>query len=230
MALNFNKGRQVQMPVTDLEIVARKYDNYRRNLLFLVAFTVVNIVFVLLNTDYYMLFSASVPFYSVFLSMLFADKLPAEYYMDYETGEVLYFNIPGADIFLAVAVVVAVITLGLYVLMWFLSKKSYVPLIVATVMFVADTLGLLLIAVLFGASSFISDFILHVVVLVILGMSIFMGVKKKKLERKAAARRGLDEAEQTDEEGEKLVLKECEHPVSEEENAVSEAEKDEMTE
>lgn len=187
----------------------------------------VNIVLALVGADFYMLFSASVPYYSVFLALLFADKLPPEYYYDYETGETVYFEMPGANVFLAIAAVVAVVTLGLYVLMWALSKKSYVPLIVATVMFVFDTAGLLLIALIFGASSFILDFLLHVLVLVILGMSIYTGVKKKKLERAAAKAAELQEEREEDEKyfqdgvkGEKTaLLRECEQLVTEGETA-----------
>lgn len=187
------------------------------------------------RADFYMLFSASVPYYSVFLALFFADKLPVDYYLNYETGKPEYFEIPGAGIFLAVAAVIAVVTLGAYVLMWVLSKKSYIPLIVATVMFVFDTMGLLLIALLFGASSFIPDFLLHVLVLVILGLSIYTGVKKKKLERAAANAAQAAEGQQEDEnnfqddvKGEKTaLLRECEQPVTEGERAVSTPEKSE---
>ncbi len=227
MALNFGKSGLLTPPVPELEIVTKKYNDYRKNLLFLVGFTVVNIVLALVGADFYMLFSASVPYYSVFLALLFADKLPPEYYYDYETGETVYFEMPGANVFLAIAAVVAVVTLGLYVLMWALSKKSYVPLIVATVMFVFDTAGLLLIALIFGASSFILDFLLHVLVLVILGMSIYTGVKKKKLERAAAKAAELQEEREEDEKyfqdgvkGEKTaLLRECEQLVTEGETA-----------
>lgn len=227
MALNFGKSGLLTPQVPELEIVTKKYNDYRKNLLFLVGFTVVNIVLALVGADFYMLFSASVPYYSVFLALLFADKLPPEYYYDYETGETVYFEMPGANVFLAIAAVVAVVTLGLYVLMWALSKKSYVPLIVATVMFVFDTAGLLLIALIFGASSFILDFLLHILVLAILGMSIYTGVKKKKLERAAAKAAELQEAQEEDEKyfqdgvkGEKTaLLRECEQPVTEGEAA-----------
>ena len=227
MALNFGKSGLLTPPVPELEIVTKKYNDYRKNLLFLVGFTVVNIVLALVGADFYMLFSASVPYYSVFLALLFADKLPPEYYYDYETGETVYFEMPGANVFLAIAAVVAVVTLGLYVLMWALSKKSYVPLIVATVMFVFDTAGLLLIALIFGASSFILDFLLHVLVLVILGMSIYTGLKKKKLERAAAKAAELQEEREEDEKyfqdgvkGEKTaLLRECEQLVTEGETA-----------
>ena len=212
-----------------------KYNDYRKNLLFLVGFTVVNIILAVAGADFYMLFSASVPYYSVFLALFFADKLPVDYYLNYETGKPEYFEIPGAGIFLAVAAVIAVVTLGAYVLMWVLSKKSYIPLIVATVMFVFDTMGLLLIALLFGASSFIPDFLLHVLVLVILGLSIYTGVKKKKLERAAANAAQAAEGQQEDEnnfqddvKGEKTaLLRECEQPVTEGERAVSTPEKSE---
>ena len=115
--------------------------------------------------------------------MFFADKLPVDYYTDFETGEVFYFNLPGAEIFMGVAIAVAVIALAVYLLLWFLSKKSFVPLIVAEVLVVFDTLGLVVIAWLFGASSFLMDFVFHVVIMVFLGLAIYSGVKAKKLER-----------------------------------------------
>lgn len=183
MALNFGKNTQLQPNISEVELLTKRYNNYRRNLLWLVCFTVVNIGLVLLNADIYMLFSVSVPYYSVFLALLFADKLPVEYYTDFETGDVYYFEIPGAEILVAIGITVAVITLALYILMWVLSKKSYIPLIVAAVMFAFDTLGLVFVALLFGASSFVTDLIFHVGILVLLGVAVYVGIKKKKAER-----------------------------------------------
>ncbi len=105
-----------------------------------------------------------------------------------------------------------------------LSQKSYIPLIVAMAMFVFDTMGLLLVALLFGASFFIPDFLLHVLVLVILRLSIYTGAKKKKLERAASkAAEAQEKGEnnfQDDVKGEKTaLLRECEQPVTEGERA-----------
>lgn len=44
MALNFNKNELLTPQVSELEVVTRKYNDYRKNLLFLVGFTVVNIL------------------------------------------------------------------------------------------------------------------------------------------------------------------------------------------
>ena len=80
MALNLNKSGLLTPQVSELEVVTKKYNDYRKNLLFLVGFTVVNIILAVAGADFYMLFSASVPYYSVFLALFFADKLPVDYY------------------------------------------------------------------------------------------------------------------------------------------------------
>jgi hypothetical protein len=228
--LNFNKGAGMQPTTSQLELVTRQYNSYRNNLLIMVGFTVLNILLLVANADFYMLFSASVPFYSVFLAMFFGDKLPVDYYTDFETGEVYYFNLPGANVFLGIAIAVAVISLAAYLLLWFLSKKSFVPLIIAEVLFVFDTLGLLLVALPFGASSFILDFVFHVAVLAFLGAAIYMGIKKKKLEKQEKDLEGVVfELNETAPEDEKSVLKDCEQPVTAKENAETAPETEEET-
>ena len=112
---------------------------------------------------------------------------------DFGTGEIRDFDIPGAEIFLAIGVTLAVAALVLCILMWELSKKSVVLLIMAEIIFVFDTLGLLVVALAFGAFSFIGDFIVCVAMPVILGIGICMGFKRKMLGRaeKERARRHL---------------------------------------
>ena len=115
---------------------------------------------------------------------------------DFETGEIRYFDIPGAEIFLAIGVTLAVAALVLCILMWELSKKSVVLLIMAEIIFVFDTLGLLVVALAFGAFSFIGDFIVCVAMLMILGIGICMWLEREKLgraEKERAAAAPLDE-------------------------------------
>ncbi len=116
-----------------------KYLNARSNILLIVIFSALNILFLLAQSGTYFLFSAYIPYVLVDLGMFMCGKYPAEYYAD-GLEDMVYLD----DLFLIIAIVVSVIIIGLYLLSWILSKKMKVGwMIFALIFFSADTIALL---------------------------------------------------------------------------------------
>lgn len=120
------------------------YLKSRANLLWVVVFTLVNVVFSLLGQDSYFLFSASVPYFvSIFGRVLF-DEL-------------------GAASYLVIAGVIAVLITGLYFLFWLMTKRHREWMDAAAVCFGVDCLALI---VLIGFDvSMIIDYLFHAYVM-----------------------------------------------------------------
>lgn len=130
-----------QTAVTPRQALEMKYNAARANLLLVVAFTIINIILVLTGANTYFLFSASVPYYIVFIGSLLCGKLPAEYYEGTGLTEADFF--PSSV--LTVMVVIAAVILALYVLAWLLSRKNKVGwLIFALVLFALDSVMMFL--------------------------------------------------------------------------------------
>ena len=133
----------------------------------------INIILLVANSNTYFLFSAFVPYAIVDLAMLFCGKYPAEFYGDLSEYE--FFGTP----VLVIAVVIATVICGLYLLCWLLSKKGRVAwLIVALSLFVLDTLLMLLNGI--GVDSII-DVVFHGWVILSLSMGVAARFKLKKL-------------------------------------------------
>ncbi len=128
--------KREQVAITPRQALEMKYNTARANLLLVLLFTVVNIILVLVGANTYFLFSASIPYFIVYLGALFCGKLPAEYYEGTGLTEADFFPTS----VLTVTVVIAVVILALYFLSWLLSKKQKVGwLIFALVLFSLDT-------------------------------------------------------------------------------------------
>lgn len=114
----FNKRAVPQTP-------AMKYNTARSNLLLVVAFTAINLVLTVLESDMYFVFSASVPLILTMiggeLATIFATEAPY-----------------------IISIVAAVAIIGIYLLCYFLSKKGRGWMIAALVLFSLDSLFLLL--------------------------------------------------------------------------------------
>lgn len=155
------------------EYLARQAAGGRHNLLLVIIFTVVNLLFLLLEVDRYFLFSASVPYYTtVFCNVL--DSIAVGY--------------PTIGMFTAISLVVSVVILGVYLLCWFMSKKKSGWLIVALVLFSIDTLALLGFTVfmdLMGEN--ILDFVFHAWVIYSLAQTLRCNAKLKALAAQTAA-------------------------------------------
>ena len=106
-------------------------------LLLIVIMSFVNILLTLFNADVYFLFSASFPLAMAMLGMELCGKFPPEYYEGY-----VFEPLP--DVVLYILTAIALLTVLLYLVCWFLSKKhSGAWLVVALVLFSLDTLFLL---------------------------------------------------------------------------------------
>ncbi len=152
----------------------RQYANSRANLMLLIAFTVINLVLLLANSDWYFLFSAYIPYYAVVMGMFYCGKFPPEYYED--MADMIYTD----DSFLIVTVAFAVFVTLLYLLAWLCSKNHKVGwLIFALVLFGIDTFAMLLIGG-FDLGMLIEIFF-HVWVIVILILGITSHYKLKKM-------------------------------------------------
>ena len=140
-----------------LEAHKKRYQAARADLLIMIVLTVANIVLLFVGSDTMMLFSAMIPYISVINGYFY-------------NGGIIYY-------------VIAAVVIALYILCWFMSKKKYPWLIVATVLFALDSVYLVELCVVSGdfASSTI-DFIIHALVLYYLIAGIITGKKLKEIE------------------------------------------------
>ena len=160
-------------PLAPRAMLDNKYKTARFNLLLAVAFTVINIVLALTSTDYYLLFSAFVPYFMVDMGMLMTGKFPAEFYEGLEMTEFLDSSL------LVVMLVLAVIILAVYVLCFVLSGKYRSGwLVVALVLFGIDSI---LLIVLNGIGGSIFDILFHAWVVYYLVVGISSAKKIKAL-------------------------------------------------
>lgn len=170
---------QAQAALPLRQTLTNKYNSARINLLLVIALTVLNIVLLFLEADYYLLFSASIPYYFTLFAMLFCGKFPVEYY----GGEAEYKALEAEGFWpestLTIALVISVVIVVLYLVCFLFSKNlKYGWLVFALVLFVADTIGLFLLADL---TTSIIDLVFHAWILIILVVGIVNAVKLKNL-------------------------------------------------
>ena len=179
-------ARNVQN-LSQKQLLTNRYNSARIDLLLIVLFTVVNVVLQFVSADTYFLFSASVPFYITIYAMLFCGKYPPEYYGDaYAEWEAAGFY---PDTVLYVALAIAAVILAVYLLCFFLSKNGKSGwLVLALVMFIADTIGLVLLGDLANS---IVDLIFHALVIGVLVSGILSASKLKKLPDEEEEKKGL---------------------------------------
>lgn len=133
MARIYGSSRQL----TERERLQGKYNGARTNLLVALAFTVVNIVLLFIDSTSYFLFSLYVPYYIALFGCILSGKMPAEFYVD-EWADIP--NLGGS--FLAIVLGIVAVTLALYILCWIFSKKNRVGwLICALVFIILDTIA-----------------------------------------------------------------------------------------
>lgn len=136
---NFFPKTQPGAQLTARGALAFRYNTARNQLLWVVAFSAINLILQLVGADLYFLFSATAPLILVFLGMFFCGKYPAEVY-----GEVFSEDQFLDSSVLVVLVVVAFAIVGMYLLCWFMAKKQKVAwMIVALVLFSLDTVLML---------------------------------------------------------------------------------------
>lgn len=141
-----------------LNVAKTKYQSARANLLLMIILTAVNIVLLFTSAGNYMLlFSATVPYFAVIIGM--ATQI---------------------DIMIAVSVCFAVATLLIYLLCWGMSKKHHGWMIGALVMFIIDTVAMILMYVSMGDFSGVLDIAIHAWVLYYLIIGVANGKKAKE--------------------------------------------------
>ncbi len=171
----FNKNTAGGAALSPRQVLDNRYNSARHNLLLLVAFTVINLVLLVTNSNTYFLFSAYVPYFLTDLAMLLCGMYPAEFY----TGEWAGMEFLPKGVF-AVALVISVVILLVYVLCWIFSKKYRGGwLIAALVFFGLDSLAMLVLNGFDMAQ--IIDYVFHIWVIVSLVGGISAGAKIKKL-------------------------------------------------
>ena len=149
--------RMQQTQMSPRQIAESRFKSARLDLLIVIVFTVVNIVMLLTGSETMMLFSATVPYYAVFLA----------YFANLQYG--------GLEWFVTGSLILAGIILLVYLLCWIFSKKRHGWLIAALVLFCLDTAATVVLYMGDFARG-IMDFVIHGAVIWYLAL----GVKAAK--------------------------------------------------
>ena len=152
------------------EYLLRQVANGRYSLLLIVILTVVNLVMTILDTNTYFLFSASVPYYLVFMGM------------GIENGFVDgAWNVKGSLTY--TGLVIALVIVAVYLLCWLMSKKRAGWLTAALVLFIIDTVVLVVVAFALYDSPVtkLVDLLLHIWAIVELVQAVRSSKKLKEL-------------------------------------------------
>lgn len=155
------------------EVLNRRYEQARIDLLIIFFLTIVNIAFLFLDGDYYMLFSAIIPYAITLIGMMFCGLLPDEFY----TGDFM-----GADIltkeYIAIFIAIALIITVMYLIAYLLSRKGKVGWMIFSLVYIGiDSLFIFL----FLDVSMIIDIIIRVLIIVSIVMGITAHYKLKNL-------------------------------------------------
>ncbi len=133
-----------------------KYQSARSNLLLMIILTAVNIVLLFMQSDAMMLFSATIPYFAVIIGM--ATQI---------------------EVILIAATCFAAAIILIYLLCWFMSKRHHGWMITALVMFILDTIAMVLMYLSIGEISGILDIAIHAWVLYYLIVGVKSGKKLK---------------------------------------------------
>ena len=157
------------------QLYEQKYNASRANLLLLILFTAINLILLVINADFYFLFSAFIPYFMTSMAMLFCGMLPDEYYTDGLEG-MEFFDESVFYIVLAVSVVITLV----YLATWIFSSKGRVGwMITALALFSLDTVAMLSLGGV--ALDSIIDLLFHIWVIYYLAIGIHAHYKLKNL-------------------------------------------------
>lgn len=152
-----------------------RYATSRWNLLAVVIFTVVNIVFTTLGSMTYFLFSATIPYFVASFGSTMCGLMPDSFYEEIEMTEAELLPTSAIALFLGIALVL----LSVYFLCWLFSKKHVGWMIAALVCFAVDTVAMLF---LYGISvDMLLDAVFHAWVIYYLISGIVAYYKLKAL-------------------------------------------------
>jgi hypothetical protein len=146
-------------------LLLSQYRLARSELLLALILTAVNVGTLLLNVNFYFLFSLAVPYYGIVLGMVFTQEL-------------------AMNGFLIAGIVFAVLIFAVYVLLYILSKKKAGCLTALLVLFAIDTvavIGVIIIASSEGGLSGVFDVVFHALVLYYLIRGVIAAKKLKAL-------------------------------------------------
>jgi len=136
----FFGNKQEATQLSPREILQNKYNAARANLIWVMAFTIINIVLLLTDSSTYFLFSLYVPYMFMLVGLVMTGKLP-EVFTEIEYAQTEF--LPEAA--LIIPAVVSVVIILLFLLCWIFSKKNRVGWLIASfVLFCLDTIFLLL--------------------------------------------------------------------------------------
>jgi hypothetical protein len=157
------------------QILEKRYNSARVNILLVTVITAVNIFLLVTNTNSYFLFSAYVPYGLIDFGMFYCGLYPQEYYGE----EFAMMEFLDVSVFAVFASITAII-LVLYLLSWIFSKKNRVGwMIFALAFFVVDTVIMFM---FFGADlSNLVDMAFHAWVIISLVLGIVSSFKLRKL-------------------------------------------------
>jgi len=115
----------------DIKKYALDFKRSRANLLAVVVFTLINLFLIIIDADFYFLFSAAIPMYILY----------------FFEGMYISSGMVGLWVF---GIILAFIGTGLYLLFWGLSKKFRAWILVALIVFAFDSLIMLFVFLLIG--------------------------------------------------------------------------------
>lgn len=149
------------------EYMLQQFNAARGSVLTAIILTVLNILLIAIDADYYLLFSISVPYYGVAFGMG----------MDMGIG---------GNTFTIAAIVLGLLIVGVYFILWLLSKKRRGVMLVAMMLFIVDTIVLLLLGLtITGLANILLDLVFHAVILYYLVQAARFGGKLTVLEQQA---------------------------------------------
>ncbi len=157
MSANFNN-----MPSqSQCANVRMRYNNARSNLLAVTAFTMLNVILSASGANFYMLFSAEVP------------------YLIASSGRYIFEKYGSTTIFVIMISIAVILTVP-YLLFWIFSKKHYGWMIAALVYFAFDCATLIFFLIKFFNSNMFFDILFHFWVLYYLIMGVIYGRRLQK--------------------------------------------------
>ncbi|MBE6608964.1 MAG: hypothetical protein E7633_10485 [Ruminococcaceae bacterium] len=157
-------NRNVTPQIDQYEKCERKISSARVDIILMVMLTIINMFLIFTETQRYFVFSAFIPYRILYEAAFFTGLMPESFYEPLigENESLEFFSIENFYIALAVVGVI----LAIYLLCFFITKNKPIWLIVATVIFAADTVYLISYAVEYGVlEGCVLDILLHAYVL-----------------------------------------------------------------
>ena len=152
--------------MSEIQMLGNKYVSARKNILIVMAFSVVNIILMVLNANMYFLFSAIMPLVFYMFGSSFSEQ-------------------SNSSIFLIIGIVLAVVVIGLYALGFFLSKKNFNWMTFSAIFFALDIAFLAFYIYICGGMLVITDFLLDILFHILVMISLVSGVVNASKLKKA---------------------------------------------